>query len=72
MLVDARHFEAVQADEAAKVLLHPLFLLAPQYMTTQSVEGAADVSSYALNPGRSARPEKLTYLGAGPERPAGS
>lgn len=39
------HLEPVQADEAAKVTLHPLFLLAPRSMTTRSLKGAADVSS---------------------------
>jgi hypothetical protein len=42
---NALHLEPLQADEAANVVLHPLFLLAPQFMTTQSLEGAADVSS---------------------------
>jgi hypothetical protein len=41
----ALYLEALQADEAANVVLHPLFLLAPQFMTTRSLEGAADVSS---------------------------
>jgi hypothetical protein len=38
------HLEALQADEAANVIPHPLFPLAPQFMTTRSLEGAADVS----------------------------
>src|SRR5919199_3177331 len=38
------HLEAVQADEAANVALHPLFLLAPRFTITQSLVRAADVS----------------------------
>jgi hypothetical protein len=44
-LHDALYLEALQADEAANVVPHPLFLPAPQFMTTRSLEGAADVSS---------------------------
>jgi hypothetical protein len=38
---DARpiHLEALETDEAAKVM-HPLFLLAPRSMTTQTLEGS--------------------------------
>jgi hypothetical protein len=43
----ALHLEPFQADEAAKVTLHPLFLLAPRSMTTQSLQRAADVSFLA-------------------------
>jgi hypothetical protein len=45
LLDHARHLEPLQADEAAKVVLHTLFLLAPRSMTTQSLVRAADVSS---------------------------
>src|SRR5919199_3882311 len=53
-LDEGLHLEAVQADEAANVALHPLFLLAPRFTIPQSLVRAADVSSYALNPGVSA------------------
>jgi hypothetical protein len=43
-LNDALHLEPLEPDEAANVVVHPLFLLAPQFMTTRSLEGAADVS----------------------------
>jgi hypothetical protein len=43
-LHDAPHLEALQTDEAAKVILHPPFLLAPRSMTTQSLVKAADAS----------------------------
>jgi hypothetical protein len=45
LLDDALHPEPLQAHEAAKVTLHPLFLLAPRSMTTQSLVRAADVFS---------------------------
>ena len=41
----ALHLEPFQPDETGKVVLHPLFLLAPRSMTTQSLKGTADVSS---------------------------
>jgi hypothetical protein len=40
---DAVDPEAIQADEAANVILHPLFLLTPRFRTTQSLLRAADV-----------------------------
>jgi hypothetical protein len=43
--MDASHLEALQADEAAKVVLHPLFLLVPRSSITQSLVRAADVFS---------------------------
>jgi hypothetical protein len=45
LLDHSLHLEPLKADEAANVVPHPLFLLAPQFMTTQSLERAADVSS---------------------------
>jgi hypothetical protein len=42
---EACHLEPVQADETGKVGLHPLFLLAPRSITTQSLVRAADVLS---------------------------
>jgi hypothetical protein len=48
-LDDALHLESIKADEAASVFLHPLFLLAAQFMTTRSLVRAAEVSC-ALNP----------------------
>jgi hypothetical protein len=51
------HLEPLKTDEAPNVVLHPLFLLAPRSMTTQSLVRAADASSYALNPAPSARPQ---------------
>jgi hypothetical protein len=36
--------EALATDEAAKVTVHPLVLLAPRSMTTQSLVRGADVS----------------------------
>ena len=62
-LLDRRHPEPLQSEEPAKLLAHPLFLPAPRSMTTQKLARTADVSSYALNPARSARPEKCTTLG---------
>jgi hypothetical protein len=44
-LDNALHLKALETDEAAKVILHPLLLLAPRSMTTQSLVRAADVSS---------------------------
>ena len=44
-LKDAPYLEPLHADEAANVVLHPLFLLVPRSMTTRSLKGAADVSS---------------------------
>jgi hypothetical protein len=43
-LDNALHLEPLKANEAANVVLHPLFLPAPQFTTTRSLEGAADVS----------------------------
>jgi hypothetical protein len=40
----ALHLEPLKPDEAANVVPHPLFLLAPRSMTTQSLVRAADVS----------------------------
>jgi len=40
-----RYGKAVQAEQSAKFLQHPLFLLAPRSLTTQSVVRAADVLS---------------------------
>ena len=42
--------EPVQAEQSANFLEHPLFLLAPRSMPTQSAMRAADVCSYALIP----------------------
>jgi hypothetical protein len=44
-LNNPRHLEPLKADEATNVVPHPLFLPAPQFMTTRSLEGAANVSS---------------------------
>jgi hypothetical protein len=44
LLEHALDVAPLQADEAAYVVLHPLFLLAPRSMTTQSLVRAADVS----------------------------
>jgi hypothetical protein len=41
----ALHLEPLKTDEAANVVPHPLFLLAPRSMTTQSLVRAADASS---------------------------
>jgi hypothetical protein len=38
-LNDALHLEPLKADEAANVVLQPLFLLAPQFMTIRSLVG---------------------------------
>jgi hypothetical protein len=43
-LDNALHHEPFQPDETGKVILHPLLLLAPRSMTTQSLQRAADVS----------------------------
>jgi hypothetical protein len=43
-LDNAFHFEPLKAAEAANGVLHPLLLLAPRSMTTQSVVRAADIS----------------------------
>src|SRR5438034_5544511 len=61
-LRDRRHDEPLESEERAKLLVHPLFLPAPRSMTTQKLARAADVSSYALNPARSARPELCSSL----------
>jgi hypothetical protein len=37
------HLEPLKAAEAANVVLHPLFLLAPRSLTTRSLKRAADV-----------------------------
>src|SRR5439155_19133494 len=61
-LRDRRHDEPLESEEPAKLLVHPLFLPAPRSMTTQKLARTADVSSYALNPARSARPHKCSIL----------
>lgn len=48
-LDDALDFEPFEPDETGKVILHPLFLLAPRSMTTQSLQRAADVFLLGLN-----------------------
>jgi hypothetical protein len=64
---DALHLEPLKADEAANVVLHPLFLLARHLLSTQSLARAADVSSEPLNP-RSARPQFGRTGGQPPRR----
>src|SRR4051794_39236564 len=59
-LRDRRHDQPLESEEPAKLLVHPLFLPAPRSMTTQKLARTADVSSYALNPARSARPHKCS------------
>lgn len=72
-LDNALHFDTVQPDETGKVILRPLFLLAPRSMTTQSLQRAADVSlASPLNPGRSARPQFSTGLDKGGSKRGGS
>jgi hypothetical protein len=44
LLEHTLYLEPLQTDDAANVVPHPLFLLAPRSMTTQSLRGAADVS----------------------------
>ena len=56
------HLEAVQADEAANVALHPLFLLAPRFTITQSLVRAAEWTALSTarrdDPGRAWRAER--------------
>ena len=50
LLDNALYLEPFQPDETGKVVLHPLFLLAPRSVTTQSLKGTADVSLLAPQP----------------------
>jgi hypothetical protein len=63
LLDHALHLEPLKADEAAKVIPHPLFLLAPRSMTTQSLKVTADVSFLAPQPRPLSKTRKVVHWG---------